>query len=94
MGYYINPVNESKEEFLRKHGIALSADEVKNFDFSGGTLPVCLIDNLYFTAAAIAYDAQERDCFLREPLDRPKKWFGVRRDWLKPWYFEGPGHAI
>jgi len=85
MGYYINPPDMTKEQFLEKHGQPLS--NPAEFDFAGDALPVCLVDNtaMGFTAAGICYDPRERDVFIL-PDGRPKKWFSVSKELLKPWY--------
>lgn len=79
MGYYINPPDMTKEEFLEKHGT-----ETDDPRFDSETFPVCLVNNGPFTAAGIAYDAKERDAFLR-PDGRPKKWYQVPREALLPY---------
>jgi hypothetical protein len=84
MGYYINPANETKEEFLAKYGTPLNIEDVVAFDFSSDRLPVCLLNNGPFTAAGIAYDPREAQEFLR-PDPRPRKWFSVSRASLKPY---------
>lgn len=86
MGYYINPPDMTKEEFLEKHGKPLSVSEATQFNFDGDNFPVCLVNNVGkgFTAAGIAYDSRERDVFIRED-GRPKKWYSVTRDDLKPY---------
>lgn len=86
MGYYINPPDMSKEEFLEKKGKRLSTDGAKSFDFVGDRLPVCLVDNGWMTAAGIAFDARERDVFADPKDPRPKEWFSVARTDLKPYY--------
>lgn len=85
MGYYINPPDMSKEQFLEVHGKPLP--DPAGFDFATDNLPVCLVDNiaLGFTAAGICYNARERDVFI-SPDGRPKKWFTVSRELLKPYY--------
>lgn len=85
MGYYINPEGESKEAWLKTNASAIGARDAQAFDFSGDSLPVCLVDNGLFTAAGIAYDARERDVFIAED-GRNKWWFSVKRELLKPWY--------
>jgi hypothetical protein len=87
MGYYINPEDQSKEAFLKQHGTPISADHAASFDFTTNQLPVCLVDNIAFTAAGIAYDTKERDAFLR-PDRRLKRWFLVDKEALKPYYSE------
>lgn len=69
---------------MREEGRFLSEKEVRNFDYNGTELPVCLVDNGAFTAAGIAYDPRERDDFLRDD-GRTKYWFAVRRSRLFPW---------
>lgn len=88
MGYYINPKEGTKEEWLMHNAIReLSPAEVDLFDFfdGGEELPVCLVDNGTFTAAGIAYDLEELAAFRRED-GRPKRWFLIDRADLLPWY--------
>ena len=84
MGYYIDPPDMSKEEFLRKHG-TLMKEVPSEYDFSGDSLPICLVDNGLFTAAGIMYSQRELDAF-KHPDGRPKFWFEVSREDLKPYY--------
>jgi hypothetical protein len=88
MGIYVNPKDGSaKEDWLARNGQSIPESEVihsimKNFDFSGDRLPVCLVDNGWMTAAGIAYDRREAEAFLH-PDARPKQWYLVPRDLLK-----------
>lgn len=85
MGFYINPHDMTKEEFLVKYGVRMSQEEVANFNFAQeDTLPVVLIDNRAFTAAGIAYDTYERDAFNDKQDPRSKVWFKVSKEDLKP----------
>lgn len=75
MGAYVNPVGESKEEWLMKNGHLLTGGQ----DFMWESLPkgflfVCLIDNGHFTAAGIAYSKEEFERFKRDN-SRPKSWY-------------------
>ncbi len=86
MGYYINPPNMSKEEFLDQKGTEISREEAASFKFiDDNVLPVVLVDNGLFTAAAIAYSPDELEEFL-SPDHRPMKWFLVEKELLKPYY--------
>lgn len=76
MGFYINPPDKSKEDFLLEHGENVLPYEAKNFEYDGKSVPVCLVFNGGFTAAAVAYNHDERERFFR-PDDRPKSWFLV-----------------
>ena len=76
MGFYVNPPNERKEDFLSKNGTRVS-EGLRYCDVPAGELPVILVDNGPFTAAAIAYSEREFQEFM-DPRDRrPKKIFLV-----------------
>lgn len=82
MGYYINPPDMSKEQFLQKHGTPINPND---YQFNEEKLPVCLVDNGWMTAAGIAPDARELAVF-NDPADaRPKLWFEVSRELLAPY---------
>jgi hypothetical protein len=82
MGCYVNPKGETKEHWLLKKGITVTSkeardllrEELKNKDIS--VLPVILVNNGPFTAAAIAYSEKELEEFLR-PEDLRKKWIYI-----------------
>ena len=85
MGYYINPIGESKESWLKKHGTPIHPDSALSHKFDGKSYPVCLVDNGRFTAAAIAYCPFElRAC--ANPDGRQKQWFKVEAELLIQWY--------
>jgi len=88
MGYYINPENMSKEEFLKKHGKKIVPFDFEPFDFNGDSLPVCLVDNGWMTAAGIGYDRREAEVFLNDSSGRPKTWYLVSKKDLEPYYKE------
>lgn len=85
MGYYINPSDQSKEDFLKIHGKPLSSAPT-DYDFSGLYLPVCLVDNGWMTAAGIVPHSRELEAFTNRDDNRPKRWFEVLRSDLAPWY--------
>lgn len=62
MGFYVNPASESKESFLHQNGVIVP-NTFKFADLSQGKLPVILVDNGPFTAAAIAYSERELQAF-------------------------------
>lgn len=77
MGIYINPKDQSKEEWLIKNKEIVHVEvDFKNY-FS-----VCLVDNGMFTAAAVCGDENERERF-SIPDGRPKQWFVVSLESLK-----------
>lgn len=79
MGAYINPVNQSKEDWLREN--ATLTDTPESFDSKPGYLPVCLVDNRMFTAAGIAFNERELEAFTY-PDGRRKAWFWVEKEKL------------
>lgn len=87
MGYYIDPVDRTKEKWLEENGTRVSEIEVLKHDFKSSTLPVCLVFNPQFSAAGIAWCREEADEFLRHD-GRPKQWFLVLKSDLKPYYQE------
>lgn len=81
----------SDEMFLGRYGEGL--DEFPPYErFKNGSLPVVLVDNGYFKAAAIGYDKEEYERFTRHDDARPRDVFSVPvhrllnvsdlRDWL------------
>lgn len=79
MGYYINPEDMSKEEWLAKNGalITSSLQTIPQLPARGeGEHYVCLVDNRAFTAAAICYSDDEVAAFA-EPDGRVKLWYLV-----------------
>ena len=85
MGYYVNPPDMTKEEFLKKYGMVVSTPYVKNFDFGSDSAPVCLVDNGMFTAAAIAWCKGEVEAFTLPDDNRRKQWFIVSHEKLAPY---------
>jgi len=86
MGWYINPPEQTKEEWLQDNGDFFGFEVPKNH-FVNDKVAVCLIGNAGFTAAAIAVDKSEFMAFQQED-GRPKLWFMVSVDKLKP-YLDG-----
>ena len=75
MGFYVNPSDMTKEEWLQKHG---QITETPVWPAPEGTIPVCLIDNGPFTAAGIAYCEQEFYEFLA-PDSTPEEIAAVKQ---------------
>lgn len=84
MGYYVNPRNESKESFLMRKGIEVPSNTMQWSDLPSGCLPVILVDNGPFTAAAIAYSERELAEFTRTDDRRPRTIFIVEIQDLIP----------
>lgn len=77
MGCYINPKNETKEDFLLREGARLmNAPDASKI--TENYVPVCLVSNGLFTAAGVAYSAREIAAFSQED-GRQKFWFLVPR---------------
>lgn len=74
VGYYVNPKGITKETFLDLYGRRLPGPppQYRTQD----SVVVCLVDNVQFTAAAVAYSQSELEYFSQNPEDkRPKKWY-------------------
>lgn len=81
MGYYVNPTDGStKESFLRKYGRQVSMLEASVTETE---LPVVLVDNRAFTAAAIAFDEAELKAFSDPGDNRTKMFYQVPKDVLQ-----------
>ena len=78
MGCYVNPENESKEAFLAREGRRVA---VQDAAITEKELPVCLVNNGFFTAAAVAYSEDELEQFAY-PDGRPKTWYMVPQEKL------------
>ncbi len=81
MGYYVNPRNMEKEQFLETKGTSIS-----ELDFLTGTfnkfrdnnlMVVIWVNNGPFTAALICYSQEEYKYMLDNPDHRPKKYYTV-----------------
>jgi len=58
MGAYINPADESKEDFLLREG-KLIPRPLAYEDIPDDSYLIALIDNVTFTAAGVAFNEQE-----------------------------------
>jgi hypothetical protein len=74
MGYYIEtPHHQNKAKQLYDLYKAELVLDPENFDFASDDALICVVENTNFDAAAIAYDANERDQFLL-PDFRERTW--------------------
>ena len=73
MGCYVNP-NTDKGQWLKANGQATGNTPGPR---TSTHLPVCLVDNGMFTAAAVAYSDRELREFTRPDDFRPRTWFTV-----------------
>lgn len=73
MGYYINPRDISKEDWLVING-ELTAGPC---EITETHMPVCLVNNGPFNAAAVGYSKNEVDAFNQPTDHRSKLWFKV-----------------
>lgn len=72
MGYYVNPSTESKESFLEREGKVVPLSHYEWEDLPKEYLPVMLVDNGMFTAAAVCYSKKELKEF-KDPSNRRRK---------------------
>ncbi len=85
MGCYIDPKDETKEQFLEREGEEVESDYItQNYRYikKQDKLPVVLVDNGPFTAAGIAYTESEFERFVRYD-NRPKRFYLVLIEKLK-----------
>ena len=76
MRHFIDPIGMTKEQWLDVHAKVLSHAPSWEKDFMPKeSLPVCLVDNGAFTAAAIAYSERELEYFTNDPGGRPQRWY-------------------
>lgn len=81
MGAYINPSGKTKEAWLAENATEVPNGATLSFDsLPEGQLPVCLIDNGFFTAAGIAFSPRELEAFTGPDDDRPKKFYLAKID--------------
>lgn len=91
MGLYVEPEDMAKIEWCIENGIPLEVDEKITFaDIPRDYMAVCCVDNVFFIALAVAYDAREFKYFIENVDERPKRWFLVPRDIVRDncpaWY--------
>lgn len=77
---YVNPKDETKEEFLLREGKQIPDESYASI--SEDALPVCLVFNDQFTAGAIAYSLEELARFSNGQDRRAKLWYMVPREKL------------
>lgn len=77
MGIYINPLDVTKEEWLREYGEPFYDP---TWPPDSGKSIVCLVFNPRFTAAAIAFNEEEFDVFSDVQDSRVKLWYQVPFD--------------
>ena len=75
MGAYINPKNETKEDFLSREGTEITQQQAENEKYPGNMV-VCLVNNGMFTAAGVAFNQSEINEFAA-PDGRFKRWYRV-----------------
>ena len=79
MGCYINPKDTTKEQWLIENGVPVSVFPEWEDIREDGCLPVILVNNGPFTAAAIAYEKAELEYYL-EPDPRPQTFYLVNEN--------------
>lgn len=79
MGYYLNPIACSKEQFLVDKAEKIS-EPIDLKGFASDEAAVILVDNGYFTAAAFMFNENELKQWQGDY--RPHQWFKIKRDVL------------
>jgi len=81
MGYYINPPNMPKEQWIMRYGVKITDVEFRTWRFGEGNkewVPCCLVDNGVFHALGVAYSKEEARIFGNTKDARPNAYFRVR----------------
>lgn len=74
MGFYINPPEGTKEDWLHEHGEPLLNPR---WPPEAGKAIVCLVFNPHMTAAAVAFDEEEFNEFNDVQDPRVRLWYQV-----------------
>lgn len=82
MGLYINPIDMTKETFLRTYGVKSISQQSFRDIVTGAdksVIPAILVDNGPFRACAVVFSERELEaCTLATDL-RPKSYWVIRR---------------
>jgi len=78
MGCYINSRHLTKEAWLKQNAVMTAGPT----PISETMIPICLVDNGPFTAAAVCFNDGELQAFQR-PDGRPKIWFTAPRELVR-----------
>ena len=79
MAGYVNPPHETKEEFLVREGRLISVNEAV---ITEKEYPVCLIDNVSYSSAAIGYSTAKLAKLVDVADIRPKVWYMILKSKL------------
>lgn len=82
MGFYIDPKDISKEDWLTKNGREIKQSDARMLFIDSQELPVCIADNGGWTAAIICYSSRETDRVISGMDGRRNQWFAVSREKL------------
>lgn len=82
MGYYIDPHDQSKEDWLAENGREIKPSDAKAILVDFQELPVCLADNGGWTVAAVCYDSREIDRLISGMSGRRNWWYAAPREKL------------
>jgi hypothetical protein len=82
MGMYLDPKDMTKESWLFENCVSFQPKAPTEMPPSDQRW-VCLVNNNFFTAAAVAYNQMELERFSNPEDERPKIWFLVATERLK-----------
>lgn len=84
MGLYINPPGTTKEQWLINNAVGVQIPELawSMHENDPEVIVVCLVNNVMFTAAGVAYNRNEFDTF-NTPDGRSKEWWVVPKEKIK-----------
>jgi len=79
MGVYLNVEDQSKETWLQKNAMQINETEAREHEDYKDLMLIVLVQNMMFSAAAIAYKPEEKVEFLDPNDNRLKKFYLVER---------------
>lgn len=82
MGAYIHPIGAKAEDFLSERGQEITLKQAKAHNDFGDKFLVVLVDNHIFKAAGIAFNKSEKEVFLDDWEQRPRKYYIVDKSQL------------
>ena len=82
MGIYIDPTDQTKEDWLLTNCSEYTGGVVPAEHLTDDGMVVCLVNNGAFTAAGVAFSQAELEAFALPDDPRPKAWFRVPVDKL------------
>ena len=84
MGRYINPPDESKEDFLNREAVEISREEFISLNFPDEEMAhLCLVKNASFSACVVSESKEDSKYYADLSDERPKRYFLIEHSKIK-----------